>query len=383
MKRHGLPGLALIAAGLLAGCSTGRPGLEAPPNCAELLTMPGGAAPPQARAQKPEKLKSNPLDIGPNDPGSQENHGARIRAVVNGDPILEEEVYAAAYQNLVRPGITEAQKAEILNAKLNELIDRELVLQDCAARLGVKGKKFLNQLETAARKEFDKQWLQPMMRANKYTDEMAFKKFLRENGMPLEVIKRQWERNFMAMEYLRHRVEPHLMRINIEQAQEYYDKHTEDYRVEDVARWQDIFIATARHNNDAAAARRFAESLRARVQQGEDFARLAQEFDNGESHLRKDAEGEGQKRGEVRPREVEPVVFALKEGGVGALVEIPTGFHIVRLLERTHAGQKPFDAKLQKEIRERLRMEIYTREMKRAVSDLKRKAIIDVAQQIK
>ena len=30
------------------------------------------------------------------------------------------------------------------------------------------------------------------------------------------------------------------------------------------------------------------------------------------------------------------------------LVEIPTGFHIVRLLERTHAGQKPFDAKLQK-----------------------------------
>src|SRR5262249_10926101 len=151
-----------------------------------------------------------------------------------------------------------------LNQKLNELIDRELVLQDCTARLGARGKKFLQQLQEAAAKEFERQWLRRMMQANKYDDEEKFKKFLRSNGMPYDMIRRQWERNFMAMEYMRHRVEPHLMRVNYEQVQEYYDKHPDEFTVEDSVRWQDLFIATANHPS-ADAARQFAEVLRARI----------------------------------------------------------------------------------------------------------------------
>src|SRR5262245_56354744 len=200
--------------------------------------------------------------------------------------------------------------------------------------------------------------------------------------MPYEMIRRQWERNFMAMEYMRHRVEPHLMQLNHEQVQGYYDKHPEEFSVEDSVRWQDLFIATANHPS-VEAARQFAEVLRSRILSGEDFARLSKQFDNGVRNLHEDSAGEGQKRGEIRPGEAEPVVFALKSGQVGPLVVVPAGFHVVRVIERTHAGKKPLDATLQKDIKERLRMQIYTREMKRLVSDLKRRAVIEVANEIK
>ena len=96
------------------------------------------------------------------------------------------------------------------------------------------------------------------MRANKYEDVKAFKVFLRENGMPLDMIQRQWVRNFLAMEYLRSRIEPHMNRVGHLQVLEYYETHGDEFKVEDSIDWQDIFIATARHPSPEAA-RKFAE----------------------------------------------------------------------------------------------------------------------------
>ena len=60
-----------------------------------------------------------------------------------------------------------------------------------------------------------------------------------------------------------------------------------------------------------------------------------------------------------------------------------TGFHIVKLLDRTYQGRKPFNEAVQKEIREKLRQQVFMQEMKRIVNDLKRRAVIEVAHEIK
>jgi peptidyl-prolyl cis-trans isomerase SurA len=375
MRWHGWLGLSLVATLALGGCQSAPPTRTARgPDLPDPLADP--QVPTQARAQKADHAVAvSVLDQGLRPTGGKGSRLARIRAVVNGEPILDEEVIAAGYQGLLTAH-TDAERAEVINAKLNEIIDREVVLQDLYARL--KGKeKFLKQLEDAARKEFDEQWLRKMMQGNKFTDEEAFKKFLRQHNMPLELIRRQWERNFMALEYLRHRMEPHLAQIGHAQIVDYYDRHPEEFHVADSVQWQDLFIAVSAHPSRDAA-RQFALSLAERARKGEDFVRLARQYDDGVSGRRDGAEGEGHKRGEVRPAEAEPILFRLKDGEVGFL-ELDTGFHVVRLVKRQHAGRMPFDETVQKQIRDKLRNQVFQREMKRLVDGLKRRAVIEIA----
>jgi parvulin-like peptidyl-prolyl isomerase len=303
---------------------------------------------------------------------------ARIAAIVNGEAILMEEVEISAIQALAT-ATTDARRAEVLKEALTQVIDREVLLQDAFARLGKgPGAKFLDKLKEIARQEFEKQWMQPFMRAQHLTSDEELKSFLRAHDMPFEAFRRFWERRFLAMEYVRQRVEPSINRIGHEQLVEYYEKHPEEFKVEDAVEWQDLFIAAGQHPTREDA-RKLAAVLAERVQRGEDFARLANEFDNGDAKFR-GAEGQGSKRGAIRPSEAEPVLFQLRDGQVGPLVELPTGFHVIRLVKRTRAGMLPFgDEKVQKQIREKLRGEVFQREMKRIVGDLKRKAVIEVA----
>jgi parvulin-like peptidyl-prolyl isomerase len=349
----------------------------------EPLARPTGAQPDltgyiqpsgsSSRGQKPEP-GSNPLNVAEPVGGIR---GARILAVVNDTPILEEEVLAASYSNLIGTR-TEAQKAEIIRAKLDEIIERELIIQDAKMKLSGGRERFLDELRKAAGQAFEEQWMHKIMKANNITDEGAFKKMLSEGGMSLALIRRQWERQFIAMEYARGRLESSANRISQGEVVQYYERHPEEFKVEASLEWQDIFIlADARRPKQAALG--LAKSVVARARRSEDFAKLAKEFDNGDSSLRPNAEGIGKRPGEIRPVEAEATVLALKEGQVGEPVEIETGFHIVKVTKRVAAGKMPFDGKVQKAIRDKLRGEAYSREVKRFVAELKRQAVIQRA----
>jgi hypothetical protein len=273
---------------------------------------------------------------------------------------------------------TDASRAEALKTALNEVIDREVVLQDAFARLSKgPGAKFLEKLKEIARQEFERQWMQPFMRDRHIGSEEELKGLMRAQDLPFEAFRRQWERRFLFREYIRQRVEPSINRIGHEQIVEYYERHPEQFKVEDKVEWQDLFIAAGQHPTREDA-RKLAEVLAERVRRGEDFARLANEFDNGDAKFR-GAEGQGSKRGEIRPSEAEVVLFQMRDGEVGPLIELPTGYHVIRLVKRTHAGMLPFsDDKVQKQIRDKLRGEVLEREMRRIIGDLRRKSVIEI-----
>jgi hypothetical protein len=376
MKWQGLLVLSLVASNLgLGGCQTKQGNFPASNLTYSDFLAEASESAPLTRAQKPEQARSTArfLKLDSTAPG----RAAQILATVNGEAILEEEVKAAATSGLALAR-SEAERAQVIAQKLNDIIDRELVLQEAFARLE-KVSKYLDILKKAASTEFEKNVVQRMMKSQHLTTDEEFQKFVREQNIPLDIIRRQWERDFIALEYQRHRLEPHVQRIGHLQIAEYYERHPEEFQVTDSVEWQDIFIAVARHPSRQAA-RQFAEVLIARIRRGEDFVRLAKEFDNGESCLRENAQGLGHKRGEIQPTEAEPILFGLRrEGEVGPLVELETGFHIVRLIKRQYAGRLPFDEKVQTQIRDKLRNEVFQRERKRLVNELKRKAVIETA----
>jgi parvulin-like peptidyl-prolyl isomerase len=371
---------ALTACGCLTKASTlsSLPPIPAPP--------PSAPATGQVtRSQKPDAVKPpSPavcrLISMPVDRPAEVAHGnptASIRAVVNGELILEEELRIACMQDMMAARSTKEREA-VLRQGLETLIEREILLQDAIGKLqrgGKQGEAFLKKIREVATEEFDKRWLRPMLKAKHLDSRTQLATAMEQSGLSLEVMRRWWERNFMASEYLRSRVEPQITRIGHEDILNYYDNHRDEYTQPDSVDWQDIFLDVTRHASRDAA-RRFAESLVQRVRQGDDFAKLSHEFDNGESGQFRKGAGQGHKHGEIFPHEAEEKLFQMHEGDI-EIVECSRGFHIVHLQKRQQAGPIPFDAKVQKEIRDKLRMTVYLREKESIVRDLKRKAVID------
>jgi parvulin-like peptidyl-prolyl isomerase len=384
---------AIVFGVAVLGCVSERTMLsEYGPDTVDQIAAVGAGQPPgTARGQQPDRPATPSISLAslPNDPASEAAKGdpaARIAATVNGEAILSEEVAAVAFQGIFiaqHSNLPEAERAkkirEATSAALTELIEREVVIQDAFARLKQHGnEKYLTKLKEAAGKEFEKQWLKPMCKNNDCPNEEKFREFLKAQGLSLDMVRRHWERKFMSAEYLKSMVFPILESIGHPQIEAYYRAHPEDFKVENNVVWQDLFVAAAKHPSREAA-RRFAETIAQRVRNGEDFAKLIEQLDDGDSKLRK-GEGEGHKRGEVHPAEAEAILFSLKDGEVGPLIEMPGGFHIVRVVKREYDGIRPFDDKVQKQIRDKLRSDLAQREMRRLVNDLKRKAIIEYAQ---
>jgi parvulin-like peptidyl-prolyl isomerase len=369
--------MALLAAGCQAAPLPADRPLARPP--ADL---------PTARMQKPDAPSGSLLQVGNHlfqSPG-QGQVDVRVRAWVNGSPILDDEVREAAFEPLMQslalpePERTRVQ-GEIIARELERIIDREVILTEAMAKLeAMKRPQYMEKLREAAAKEFDKAVRSYKERAKKsglpiQSDE-ELKALLKAQGQSLDGIRRQIERSFIAMEYMRSRIFPIVERNTGHQhIREYYEQHPDEFRVEDRVVWQDIFIDATRFANREQA-RQLAEHVAARARKGDDFPALGRQYDQGDSSWR-NGEGYGQRRGEIQPAAIEPYLFAMQPGQVGPVVEIGNGFHVFRLAERQHAGLRPLDEKTQLEIKKKLQNLIADREYKRILGELKRKATIE------
>ena len=331
-----------------------------------------------ARAQSPENdllASADEIKVAEAEaiakPG-QKNLGSNIVALVNGEAVLEEEVLLTLSQG-IGEGANESAKRK---AAINQLVEREIVIQDAYTRLSKnpQAKKFLDKLQEMAGKEFDR-YVRLLKDRNKSLSDQEFKVLLESQGISIDLLRRQSERNFIAMQYMQTRILPNLDRIGHKQIRDYYESHPEEFQIQDSVEWKDIFISY-RNSKSHEEAREIAQKVAERAKKGEDFAKLSKEYCHGDGAFR-NAEGIGRKKGEIKPVQVEKYLFELKDGEVGPLVELPTGVHVIMLVKREYAGIKIFDEKVQKQVRDRLRNEAGQYEMKRMLSDMKRQAVIE------
>jgi parvulin-like peptidyl-prolyl isomerase len=100
-------------------------------------------------------------------------------------------------------------------------------------------------------------------------------------------------------------------------------------------------------------------------------------YNQGDSKLR-DGLGLGQKRGEIRPVELEEHLLKLKEGEIGPVIAFATGVHLVCVTKREHEGQMPLNDEVQKIIRKRLEGQLMEREFRHIVRELRQRSIVRV-----
>lgn len=378
--RRLLKSAAAVGGALALGCEAApsvRASLGDVPAAALVMAA---AEEPAIRLQKPEKeapARASGEEAEP--PPSSGEVLARIRATVNGAPILESEVREAAIGSigqLLRVAASERAREEqkILDGVLDQLVDRELLYQDAIAKLKRAGKKdIFDRVKEAADKEFQK-WLRNAKAGFKSDDE--FRLYLQSMGTSIEGQRRLRERMFIAEEYLRSNIMRYVDRATgPQEVLDYYRTHPEEFTRTDSVQWQDIFILASKFPSREEA-RRFADALAARARAGGDFVALGKQYDDG---LAKDQQGMGigSERGKIRPPEAEAVVFSLKPGEVGPVIELPGGFHIVKVVKREYAGPMPYDDKVQLAIKDKIRNEVYVKERKRFIEELRRNAQIE------
>ena len=303
----------------------------------------------------------------------RKHDGGRVVATVNGTAILEEELRLAQVQS----GADDALNPNKRRQALNTLIDREVAILDAEAKLGKspQGKKFLEKMYEYGGKEFNR-YTRIIKEKNKFETEDDLKAMFKQSGVSYELMRRQTERNFVSLQYLQQRVMPAMDRIGHRDLREYYDGHPELFKIQDSVNWRHIFIAKVKYKTPGEA-RKQAEEIVGRIKSGEDFVTLSRKYCHGDSALR-DGDGLGHNPGEIRPVEAEPILFSMKEGEVAEVLELPAGFHIMQLTKRQHAGMKPFNEVAQKEIRDKLRNEVATLEIKRLLAEMKRNAVIEI-----
>ncbi len=293
-----------------------------------------------------------------------------VRVWVNGRPIFDDEVMQMAGPDLRRAQVTltEPQRsekmAEILNTVIDSIIDQELMFQDAVKKLEKGNPRGLDKLREFVEQEFEKS-LDRMRRAD-VTEEQ-----IRE----LEpVARRMLERSLISTEYARSRIRPIVeSRIGLMEIREYYEARKKEFIVEDRIVWEDVFIPLSPEQPTIEEARRLAEDLISKIRNPDDFLKLMK-HNKGDSALR-NGEGLGQKRGEIRPMELEEHLFRLEAGEIGPVVAFATGVHVFRVTKKDKAGLLPLNDETQKIIRKKLESEVADREYRRIIRELRQRAV--------
>lgn len=384
----------LMGLGML-GCGWDRPGLAADvllprsrpeervASASVQAAAPGSAVSAASshavRSQSPTLgAEVKPVSASVERPGSQTL--ASVVARVNGQPILREELYNAASWRLeeLRPRVPPAQwaevEADVLRQELEQLIDRELLLQDATSRVRP---KLIEKVTESASKDFDALLKKQKAQLGLKSDE-ELQSYLEKRGNSVEEMRRQHVRGYIAMEYVRSLIRDKLNQISREDLIEYYRQNPKEFEKPERVVWQHIFVDRYVFSSEEEA-RQTAERVHAQARSltTEQFAALAEDpnINRSPSRLRR-GEGEGTQRGQISPPEVEDALFRLRPGQVGPLIETDKGFHIVRVVEYTPGRKIPFDQACP-DIRKRLQNRIGQQEYKRILEELRSKAHIE------
>ena len=397
----------LVIAGftLLGGCSLSaqEPGLKARPQMpaepirglplsptapveAPLPAAPLAPATPvglSVPVEKPTSIRSSPLPAG--DPR------VKVVAIVGaGNIVTDEEVWEAVRQRV--PDYTSfvdgqggkqiiedpVKKKAIYAEELRRTIERELILDEMYAKLKKANKlQVIEEIKEFAGKAADRQIREYKKRYKTGSDD-DFKLVLLAQGLTVPVIRRQIERQMMADEYVRSMLREKNLSISLGELRGYFEKHADDFKTPDRVKWMSIFISFNKFNTTREAYD-YALAIQQHAAAGEDFAALSKTYDHGLAG-QGGGFGIGSERGKIQPADVEPTVWATEAGKVSALIETPAGYHIVKVAEREYAGVKPFDDKVQTEVRRRIQMEMQAMEYRRLVEKLWRSGVVQVVE---
>jgi peptidyl-prolyl cis-trans isomerase SurA len=275
----------------------------------------------------------------------------RVLVKVNGDILtqteLEERQTAAIRARLGRDLTPDAVKNDQqLKKALDEVTPQLLVDAIDELLLLQMGKEKGYHLTD----EQFKTWLDNLRKEQNLTDDAKFQAALKQEGMTVEDLRKNVEKQFLVSQVQRDEVGSKLQ-ITEEEARQYYGLHKDEFAQPATVTLREILIevpATTQGGQPAVSvakqdeAERQAEALRTRLLAGEDFAKVAAEASSSAS------KSNGGLIGPIKLPEVsaslQELIGKMKPGEVTKPIRTNRGVQILKLESIQPASVQPFDA---------------------------------------
>ncbi len=259
-------------------------------------------------------------------------------------------------------GVPKEFQARFEHDVLEEMIGRELLLQDCQGKelAGVDAKVKEQLAETQAQ----------------VGGEDALRKALAETGVSLEEYTKRLRDNVLIQAALEKLVEQNV-KLGATEAREFYDANAARFKQPETVRASHILITVPQDASEEvkAAKRVQIEAARALVKGGEKFADVARKVSECPSGKQGGDLGPFS-RGKMVP-EFEIAAFALKTNELSEVVTTPFGYHLMLVTEHKPAEQQSFE-KMQADIEKMLKYRKGSELARNHMMDLRAKGKVEV-----
>jgi hypothetical protein len=280
--------------------------------------------------------------------------GAEVVARVGGEVVLAADVlqgwegFLAANGERIPPSELDRVRTEYMKRQFHDLLDTKFLYSDARRRIPAEN---FPKIEESLSKKFDEEQLEKLYRSTQTRSPVELDAKLRHMGTTLEQRKRNFVETVLARQWLYQQIEQK-GDIPFVKLWSYYQEHLDEFKHPARARWEEIMIRFDRCGDRFEAYRRLATLGNLVLADPSRFGEIARQHSHGVT-----AEVGGKfdwtTEGSLVATAVDQAIFQLPIGALSQPILSDTGFHIIRVLERTPAGCKPFE-EAQAEIRERI-----------------------------
>lgn len=290
-----------------------------------------------------------------------------IAAIVNDHVITFQDVQMSARRALevasrqmrLREDQRRQRELELMKDSLEQLIDRRLILDEFASAGYHLPESIVNAVvDDLIREEFQ--------------DSVTFKKTLRRMGQRFESFRDDQRDAFIIRSMTMKHVNQNVF-ISPRKIEVYYEANTNKFRQEEQAKIRMIVIDKARHGPNEPA--QMAAEISRRLADGEDFAKLADEFSDDARRFKGGDRGWVQNKDSDLRKELRDFVFQAQPGAVSPTQNLDNAVFIVKIEERKEAGMRSL-SEVRTEIEQTLQAAEMERLRKQWISRLRKKSFI-------
>ncbi len=341
---------------------------QQPTQASRPQSWPGGPAESSPWVDPSQRMQQPPVKTPPGGkliPCS----GSAIIARVGSEAILLSDVIGAVNEIIeknkdsIPPDQLDVQRTMLIQQRLKSYIEAKLIQQDAKRAIPPEGwQHVMEQLQ----KEFEEHQVDKMLKSSgvKSPHELDLK--LRALGSSLEQEKRSFCERTLAQQWVHQKIKRD-DEVTCDQVIGYYYQHLKEFTHPARAKWEELMVSFSDHP-DKAAARDALALMGNQVLHGVPFAQVAKRGSAGPTA----ADGGGRNwinKGSLVSKELDRALFTLPIGQLSPIIEGPTGWHIVRVIEREEASVTPYE-EAQVEIREKLVRERMEKEFREYMAKL-------------
>ncbi|HKQ87046.1 MAG TPA: peptidylprolyl isomerase [Candidatus Acidoferrales bacterium] len=200
--------------------------------------------------------------------------------------------------------------------------------------------------------------LDEIRKQNNLTTIDDLQKAVEQEGESWDDFKQQITNNALTQEVIRQEVGQQV-NIGPDDVQAYYNAHKSEFNRPEEVVLSEIFLSTdGKTGADIDAVKKRAEDLRARAENGEDFATLAKRYSEDPQTAASGGQlGVYQKDGSLA-KPIEDAAFALQKGQVTEPIQTKTGYMILHVDQHYAAGQQALEV-----VRDEIQNKLYEQQM--------------------